>query len=112
MPLLPLVPDTVHTLMIVTKSDKKARGRPKVHRNTEFASESLKQECVTRKKREYLHDSLNPSLAKKYLKRFVADEECKGNYPDGDLNEVDCPVLTEDFPVLVVTSLSVFRPIK
>lgn len=60
-----------------------------------------------------MHDSLNPSLAKKCLQRFVADEEYKGNYPDGDLDEVDYPpLLTEDFSVLSVNSPSVFGPIK
>jgi hypothetical protein len=61
------------------------------------------------KRKEYLHDSVNPALKKKYLKRFVACEEFKDSYPDGDLSEVAYPVLLEDGPIPNTNSPSVFR---
>lgn len=52
------------------------------------------------KRKEYLNDSVNPSLKKKCLKGFVACEEFKGSFPaDGDLSDVAYHILLEDGPI-------------
>jgi hypothetical protein len=112
-------PENVHNLMVLSKGAPKKRGRPK----RQAKEDSLKVpdgfllECLgdsptassSPKRREYLHDSLNPSLKKKCLKRFVACDEFKGSYPDGDVQEILYPEILEQGPVPNTNSPSVFR---
>lgn len=68
-------------------------------------------------KRDYLHDSINSSLADIVKKKFVHSEEFKGSELDGNLEDIDFPFIPADSPIKIfniprVVKIRVITPLK
>lgn len=84
--------ESIHEFLMLEQKPKRSRqAKKKLDFNPEVSPVSS-----LGAKREYLHDSINQSLADIVKKKFIPSEEFKGNYPDGNLEEIDFPLLPVD----------------